>query len=126
MKHLAIDYGTKKIGLAVSNEKGTIAFPYGVIDSNKQAFSSLLKIIQKEGIKKIVVGVPQYNTETPLYKQIQGFIKFLKQNAAVPVETHDELLTSEMGRKKMSLTHFVRDNHDLAAQVILESYLKTY
>lgn len=126
MKHLAIDYGSKKNGLAVSNEKGTIAFPYGVINSDKQVFSSLLKIIQKEGIKKIVVGIPQYNTETPLYKQIKEFVAFLKQNTAVPVETQDELLTSEVGRKKMSRSNGAHDTHALAAQVILESYLKAF
>jgi RNase H-fold protein (predicted Holliday junction resolvase) len=88
--------------------------------------SALQKIIQKEGIEKIVVGVPQYNTETPLYKQIQEFIKLLKQNTGTPVETEDELLTSEAGRKKMSLANGAGDTHTLAAQVILESYLKAY
>ena len=126
MRILAIDYGTKKIGLAVSNQKGTIAFPFGIVDNNKHLNSALQKIIQKEGIKKIVVGIPEYNKKTALYKEVEKFIKLLKQSTTTPVETEDELLTSETGRKKMSLTHFVRDTHDVAAQVILESYLKAY
>ena len=47
MKYLAIDYGTKHIGMAISNQKGTIAFPYKSIASDSQKLREIKKIIEE-------------------------------------------------------------------------------
>ena len=115
MKHLAIDYGTKRIGLAISNARGTIALPFGIFENNSALMTNLARIIKEEGIAKIVVGTPDYNKKTPLYKEIQRFIAELKSSLSLPVVSSDELLTSGRGKQK--------SRHDLAACLILESYL---
>src|SRR5450432_1509373 len=56
MRTLAIDFGTRRIGLALSDESGKLATPYDVLQS--PSIDSILSIIQKEGVERIVVGLP--------------------------------------------------------------------
>jgi len=121
MKTLAIDYGTKKIGLAVSNKGATIAFPFGVIDNNAQLIKTLKKIIRQEEIKKIVVGLPKYNRKTDFYYQTEKFINSLKAEFNIPVAIQDELLTSEAA-KRLGDTQS-KSHHNMAAMLILQEYL---
>lgn len=124
MKILAIDYGTKKIGLAVSDRKSRIAFPFAVVDNDAGLIERLKKIIKKEKIQKIVVGAPRYNPKTNFYYQIEIFINDLEANFDLPIETHDELLTSKAAQKiKSDSTNKVKSDHDLSAMLILEDYL---
>ena len=58
MKYLGIDFGTKRIGLAVSDEDGILAFPKKVILNNALKFENIQDIIQKEKIEALVVGEP--------------------------------------------------------------------
>src|SRR3989338_6728556 len=107
MKHLAIDYGTKRIGLAISNARGTIALPFGIFENNSALMTNLARIIKEEGIAKIVVGTPDYNKKTPFKKKIQLFITKLNSSLPLPVVPRDKLLPSGRGKKK--------SRHDLAA-----------
>lgn len=115
MKILAVDYGTKHIGLAVSNARETMALPFGILENDKKLLNNLTRIVKEEGVGKIVVGTPDYNTQTPLYQEIQQFIAALASSLAIPVVSQDELLTSGWGKQK--------NRHDLAACRILEPYL---
>lgn len=58
MKHLGIDFGEKKIGLAISNSSGTIALPFKIIDNNglDEVIEKINNIIEKEKISVIVIG----------------------------------------------------------------------
>ncbi|MEK9165737.1 MAG: Holliday junction resolvase RuvX [Patescibacteria group bacterium] len=124
MKILAIDYGAKKIGLAVSDKKGRIAFPFGVVNNDAGLIERLKKIIKQEEIEKIIVGAPRYNPKTELYYQIETFINNLEANFDLPIKTHDELLTSKAAQKiKSDATSKAKSDHDLAAMLILEDYL---
>ena len=123
MKILAIDYGTKKIGLAVSNQKGTIAFPFGVIHNNARLTKTLKKIIKQEEINKIVIGLPKYNPKTEFYYKTEQFINDLKSKFDIPVVIQDELLTSEAAKKITGVQS--KTKHDLAAMLILKDYLST-
>jgi putative Holliday junction resolvase len=56
MRTLAIDYGSKRIGLALSDQAGKLATPYDVLTSD--SIQSIHRIIEKEGAERIVVGLP--------------------------------------------------------------------
>ena len=56
MRLLGIDYGSKKIGLALSDESGQFAFSYDVIANNVKTLDSLAKICDKEKVEKIIIG----------------------------------------------------------------------
>ena len=135
MKLLAIDYGSKHIGIAISSKKGTIAFPHSVIENNSRLFKILLTLIQEEGIDKVIVGAPEYNKNTAFYQSVEKFIPKLAQTLTIPVESFDELLTSETARKSEAARRVSKhagvppprrqqkNRHDLAAVLILESYI---
>lgn len=124
MKILAIDYGAKRIGLAVSDKKNRIAFPFAIVENNTELIERLKTIIRQEEIEKIIVGAPKYNPKTELYYQIETFINNLKANFDLSVEIQDELLTSCAAQKiKFDATGKIKSDHDLAAMLILENYL---
>ncbi len=60
MRTLAIDLGTRRVGLAMSDSGGKWATPYDLITINspEQAIQSILPIIEKEGVERLLVGVP--------------------------------------------------------------------
>jgi putative holliday junction resolvase len=60
MRTLAIDFGTRRVGLALSDEGGRLATPYDVmqVNSPEQAIGLIAAVIEKQGVERIVVGLP--------------------------------------------------------------------
>ena len=56
MKYLGIDFGMKRVGIAVSNEEGTIAFPRVILKNDESLVADILKIIEAEKVGAIVIG----------------------------------------------------------------------
>lgn len=94
-KILAIDYGTKRIGLAVNYL--TLAEPYGIIQKTDETLIKLTQIIAKEGIELIVVGV----SEQAMAEQSRQFAAEVAQATRLPVEFADETLTSKVVAEKL-------------------------
>jgi putative Holliday junction resolvase len=125
MKILGIDYGLKKIGLAIS--EGELAEPLGVINAirnTQYAIRKIKAICGKYDIDKIVVGLP----ESGIVDKIKHFAGELAKITGLPVVFQDEVLTSkdaiakmiEGGRKRK----FRRQFQDaVAAAIILQSYM---
>ncbi len=100
-KFLGIDYGTKRIGVAVSDENGVLAFPKEIILNNSSSFDRLNDILKKENIKEIVVGesVDFSGKLNVLSARIEIFILELKNRFKLPVHKQKEFLTSVEARK---------------------------
>lgn len=98
---LGIDYGTKRIGVAISDEKGTLAFPRGIIVNDSNSFKKIGEIIKKENILEIVVGesVDFSGKLNVLSARIEIFISDLKEKFNLPVYKQKEFLTSVEARK---------------------------
>ena len=77
MKHLGIDYGTKRIGLAMSDNNGMLAFPKETINNSKDLIQNILDIIEYENIEKIVVGksLDAWGYTNQVQRDIQSFIE---------------------------------------------------
>jgi putative Holliday junction resolvase len=56
MKYLGIDYGKKRIGLAISDSQALVAMPLGIFENNEDFIENLKKIIKKENIEEVVLG----------------------------------------------------------------------
>ena len=121
MKILALDFGVKHVGLAISNTKGTLALPYAIIANTGSLLSKLKTIVREEAIDKIIIGVPFYKPTSPLYLTIQTFISKLKKNTHLQVDPVDELMTSSDAKRRTKQNN----RHDVAAMLILEQYLAT-
>ena len=101
MRFLGIDYGTKRIGVAVSDENGMLAFPKEIIQNDKNTFDKLSEIIKKEKIKEIVVGesVDFSGKLNVLSGRFEVFILELKEKFNLLVHKQKEFLTSVEARK---------------------------
>ncbi len=103
MRILGIDYGERRLGIAISDPLGIFAFPLTVIDlkKSKDWKFELKKIIQEKEVEKIVVGLPLTlkGEEGELAKKAKDFCELLKSELDLPVELVDERFTSEIARK---------------------------
>ncbi len=121
-KILGVDYGTKNIGLAISDREQRQAFAYQTLKMNEGLFEEIKQICQKELIDKIIVGLPLslkggYTQKT---EEVMFFVQALEANvSAVIVEVEDERLSSVEADKLGSPNG--RDEE--AARIILQQYL---
>jgi putative Holliday junction resolvase len=130
-KLLCIDHGLKRIGLAVSDALGITARELTVINrkTNVEDFARINHIANERRVVGIVVGMP-VNSETQPGEYTQGdtvrkWIERYSQTTTLPIVTWDEQLTS-LDARELSIQkgRKVRDPiDDLAARVILQSYL---
>lgn len=119
---LAIDYGKKRIGLAIGDPKMRLAWPFNVIENNQELFEKLEKIITEKDIQEIIIGWPVslQGKKTEQTKETEKFIKTLRQKISLPIKIVDERLSSQLAQK---LSGKSKDD-SLEAAVILESYLE--
>jgi putative Holliday junction resolvase len=101
MKFLGIDYGTKRIGLAISDENGTLAFPKEIVPNDVNTMKRLGEIIQKENIGEIVIGesVDFSGKLNALSARIEVFILELQEKFTLPIHKQKEFLTSVEARR---------------------------
>jgi len=131
-KILAIDYGKKRIGIAISDSKKSIAFPLKTIE-NKEIFLYLKEIIQREKIEAIVLGEPKAlnNKENILFLEVINFRKKIISLFSLPVHLVDERFSSKIASKIIldaNIKKMKRRDKSLldkvSASLILETYLK--
>jgi len=130
---LALDIGTQRIGLAITDELGLIAHPLTVIKrkNDTQALQEIKKIIKEQKVKKIVVGMP-YNFQGEIGtmgKKVMAFIEKLKTITDVPLIFWDESFTTTEAETVLIKADLSRRRRKkvvdkLAATLILESFLR--
>ncbi len=129
---LAIDYGTKRIGLALCDPLMTFAYPYKTILNSNKVWSELLKIIKEQNVSSIILGYPLKEDGEPgaITKDVLNFKKILEEKFKIEVILRDERYTSSVALEqiKESVTKKSRrmdkgliDRN--AASVILQDYL---
>src|SRR5574340_1256626 len=121
MRILGIDYGEKRIGLAISDESQTLARELDIF-SPKEFWQSLNHLILNHSIGLVVLGWPTNlsGQETKKTKEVGSFKLKVEKKTGLPVETIDERLTSQMARH---LPGGDKNIDSLAAQIILQNYL---
>jgi len=129
---LGLDYGEKRIGLAVSDELGLTTRPLEALQvtSKKQVLQDLVDLIDEYKIERLVVGLP-LSLDGTIGKQVQKVQEFMLELAGLaecPIETVDERYTSEQAKdilgipgRKLARNKGLIDSQ--AAQLILSSYL---
>ncbi len=131
---LAIDFGEKRIGTAISDPLKIIAQPFEFIVNDQQCFPRLAAIIAEKHIEKIILGFPYRGDgeETIITRKIKLFKIELEKRFALPVIFIDESFSSSVAadRVQQSVTKKMkrRDKSLLdihAAVVILEDYLRS-
>jgi len=118
MKILAIDYGKKWIGAAISDEEHKWAFPHKVLENDKNLFKNLIEIVKDEDVYKIVIGLPlnKKMQDTSQTEEVRKWVEKLVKKVELPIDFENEIFTTKMARGG-------KDDHSRAAALILESYL---
>jgi putative holliday junction resolvase len=138
---LAIDYGRKRLGLALSDATGAISQPFATWNrtNRRRDLARLRELVKQRGVRRIVVGLPLHLDGTPseMSREATGFAVRVETALGVRVEMVDERLTSweagqslrkpasqpRRGRAPVSASKRKTTLDDLAAAVILRDYL---
>jgi len=132
-KYLAIDYGSKRIGIAVSDPSKIISFPRGYILNDSNTLKNILSIINDDVVSKIIIGLPseKYDFDVDVkdfFSKLKSFL--VSKNIMISIELYDERFTRKIAEHNMreSVTkkknRKIKGNIDsLAAQVLLQNFL---
>lgn len=128
-----IDFGMKRIGIALSDERQTIALPYIQVEGGKKAVENVIKALQPKmkELLKILVGNPLSlkGEESSMGKVVFQFAKALEEKSKIEVELFDERLSSKQAERilsdelGLSRKERVKSLDMSAACLLLQSYL---
>jgi putative Holliday junction resolvase len=132
MRILALDHGTRRIGVAVSDETQLLATPLEYIPA--EPFADFLKrlreLLHEKQVELILVGLPRNmdGTYGPAALKVEAFIAALKGALTVPIQTWDERLTSVQANRILIAGGVRRDKRKekvdkMAAAILLQSFL---
>jgi len=141
---LAIDYGRKRLGLALSDELGVTSRPFAVWTriNRRRDLARLRELVRQQAVRRIVIGLPLHldGTQSEMSEEAKGFAGRVEKALGIPVEMMDERLTSweaeqTLDANKSTLSSRRRREHrpgrgrqtsidDVAAAVILRDYLR--
>jgi putative holliday junction resolvase len=132
MRILAIDHGTKRMGLAISDDMGMMAMPLEFIPAEPFAdfLTSLKKLLAEKQVEQILIGMPRNmdGSYGPAALKVQEFVAVLKDSITTPIRTWDERLTSAQANRLLIQGGMKRDKRKervdgAAAAILLQSYL---
>lgn len=129
MRLLGIDYGTKKVGLALSDASGRFASAYEVLPTDDNLIAKIKAICEKEGVEKIVIGesLDIKGQPNPVMKKIEKFREKLELAINLPMAYEPEFMTSVLAaRPPAGGEKFLEKDRLLdarAAALILKSYI---
>lgn len=121
MKYLGVDYGTKKVGIAISDDAGSFAFPRAIL-LNKDALQEIVRICNEEGIGNIVIGesVATNEERNPIDEQVKAFAEKLGTHTRLPIFFEREGFSSVEAHRYQTKAG---NRDDSAAAIILQRFL---
>ncbi len=130
---LAVDYGKRRTGLAVTDELQLIAGGLTTVDTNS-VIQYILDFVKREPVELIVVGLPKQMNNQPSENmaRIEPFVNRLRKLVDIPVEYYDERFTSVLAHQAIlqsGIGKMARRNKELvdeiSATIILQSYMES-
>jgi putative Holliday junction resolvase len=133
MKHLALDYGDRRVGVALSDPEGTIAFAQGFLENGdqNQLLNQLIALCEKEGVKVVVIGWPVHTDgkqgeRTQITRHFADELK--KRLPELKIEFFDERFTTQWAEQKLTQVGLrakdqKKEKDSMAAQILLQTYL---
>ena len=130
---MAVDYGKRRTGIAVTDDLQLIAGGLTTVDTTK-LFDFILDYVKKEPVERIVVGLPkQMNNEySENMSRVEPFVNRLRKLVTIPVEYYDERFTSVLAQRTIlesGIGKMARRNKalvdEISATIILQSYMES-
>jgi putative Holliday junction resolvase len=132
MRVLGLDWGTVRIGVAMSDEEQRMAFPLQNVLENKTALTEIKKLVNEYEIRKVVLGLPLSldGSQTESSEKVKKFAKQLEQELELVIEYVDERFSTVASTKSLQQQKIkekdqrqIKDN--VAAALMLQQYLET-
>jgi putative Holliday junction resolvase len=125
MRLLGIDYGSKKIGLALTDDKGMMAFPHGVIPNDGIMLSYIETLVQKENVDEIVIGHSLNKEGEPntVHSGVEELIGDLTLRIGIPIHLEPEQYSTQ---EAIRIQGRNSQTDASAATIILNSYLERH
>jgi putative Holliday junction resolvase len=123
---LGIDFGQAKVGLAMSDTETKIAFAYATLKNSRGLLCELEKIIEKENIIKVIIGIPGYLAVKKEESDQRSLGKLMEINTGVPVAYFEEMFTTKMAQanlKEKGAKNVSKIDDEEAARIILQEWL---
>lgn len=119
---MGIDYGEKRVGIAVSDEGGKMAFPLDVLSNDKRLLQRIKQACKSEKIKQIVIGASKdlAGKDNPIFRDAKEFSKKLSTSIKLPIYWEPEFYTTKEAQRLQG-KHGMLDAS--AAAIILKSFL---
>lgn len=122
MRSLGIDYGSKRVGLALSDESGAMAFPHKVLENNAELLDALVDIIKTNGVSEVVIGhsLDREGNANEVHAAVEELIGDLTLKVGLPIQLEPEQYSTQEAIRLQG-----RNEHTdaAAAAIILNSYL---
>lgn len=122
MRLLGIDYGSKKVGIALSDDKGMMAFPKAVLPNDNFLMTEVKNLITGHGVSTVVIGESQdyQMKDNPIMKKARAFADELSRDVDIDVVFEPELLSSHQATHFQGKTAMIDAS---AASIILQSFI---
>jgi putative Holliday junction resolvase len=122
MRYLGIDYGSRRVGIALSDETGSMAFPKQVLPQGAGLLQIVLTICKEEGVGAIVIGESKdyLQQDNRIMEQVRQFKADLEGVTGLPVYLEPEFMSSTQAEKLQGKNEMLDAS---AAAIILQSYL---
>jgi putative Holliday junction resolvase len=110
MRILSLDYGEKRIGLAITDRENIMAIPFGMIENNDSISENILKLIKENDIGRIVIGRPVNLKGQPGYQAeiVESFVSNILKSYDLPISIIDERFTSKISSGLVSESYNTR------------------
>jgi putative Holliday junction resolvase len=125
MRVLALDYGSARTGVAVSDATGTLARPVGVVEraASRAGLARVASLVAEHGAERVVVGLPLTlrGERGEQARQTEAYVSALAEVVSVPIELYDERFTTTLASRNASSD---MPEDALAAAHLLAGYLE--
>lgn len=132
MRFMGLDVGERRIGVALSDPEGRMAYPLSVVErrSDAEAIEAIARLVKAHGVAKLIIGLPHTleGLEGMQAEAVRGFVEQLRGRTDVPYELWDERLSTVEAERRLREAGVRRERRaqvrdTLAATIILQSYL---
>ena len=119
---MGIDFGSKNIGIAMTDESGSMAFPHGVIRNDQKSLSVVTTLIKEKDVKEVIIGhsLDYAGKANKIHKQVEEFMMDLTLAIGIPIYLEPEQYSTQQAIRIQGKN----DQTDAAAAaIILDSYI---
>jgi len=122
MRKMGIDYGTKNVGIALTDEGGVMAFPHEVLSNDNQLQKKIEQLIEEKGVTEIVIGhsLDRDGTPNDIHAAVEALMTDLTLSVGIPIHLQPEQYTSQEAKRIQGKNKQIDAS---AAAIILNSFL---